>query len=284
MRSAKRLAPATTAVVWAVGARVPHWLRRAICRIGPWLVCAHPPSSVLQWEKNFRVAMGRLPVASERRAVISSWLRNNLMSLSLARWSDEDVLRCAIVSEADVAKLHESLAGPGLVLALPHMGSWDFAGAWCSRVGLKVLSVAERLPHGAYERFRDARAGMGMDILPVGQPDLMRSLVDGVRKGSAVCLLSDRDLSGRGVTVPWPSTDAVVHVPAGPAMVARLTGCDLRVASTVFRGDRVEIFVSDVIAIDTPTVMMTEAVAGFAAAVRADPTSWLMMQPLFKES
>ena len=123
-----------------------------------------------------------------------------------------------------------------------------------------------------------------MDILPVGQPDLMRSLVDGVRKGSAVCLLSDRDLSGRGVTVPWPSTDAVVHVPAGPAMVARLTGCDLRVASTVFRGDRVEIFVSDVIAIDTPTVMMTEAVAGFAAAVRADPTSWLMMQPLFKES
>ncbi len=283
MRFAKRLAPAVTAVVWAASARVPHWLRRVICTVGPWLVTVRPPSNVQQWEENFRVALGRPPTAAERRAVISSWLRNRLMSLSLARWSNEDVLRCAIISDADVAKLRESLAGPGLVLALPHMGSWDFAGAWCPTAGIKVLSVAERLPRGVYERFRDARVGMGMDILPVGQPDLMRSLVNGVRKGNAVCLLSDRDLSGRGIPVPWPNTDAVAHVPAGPALLSRLTGCDLRVASTVFRGDKVEILVGDVIPIDTPTTMMSEAVTGFASAVRTNPTSWLMMQPLFKE-
>ncbi len=282
MAGAKRLGPIVTAGVWAIGSRLPHSSRHVICVIAPWLVAFWPQPSVLQWVDNVETAVGRRPTAAERRLLVGSWLRNNLMSLSLARWSDEDVLSRVIVSDGDVAKLRASLGGPGLVLVLPHMGSWDFAGAWCARVGIKVLSVAERLPRGVYERFRDARAGMGMDILPVGQPDLMRRLVDAVRGGDAVCLLSDRDLSGRGLTVPWPGTDEVVNVPAGPALLSRITGCDLRVASTAFRGDKVEIFIGDVIPVGAPGAMLGDVVETFAAAVRRDPTSWLMMQPFFK--
>lgn len=284
MKLTKRLRPVVTDAVWGIGSRLPHWGRRVVCAVVPWGLAALPLSGIRQWSANVEATVGRQPSAAERRAVIAAWLRNNLMSLSLARWSDDDVLSRAIVSDTDLGKLRESLAGPGLVLVLPHMGSWDFAGAWCARVGIKVLSVAERLPRGSYERFRDARAGMGMDILPMGQPDLMRSLKDAVTRRNAVCLLSDRDLSGRGVEVPWPGANVFVNVPAGPALLSRITRCDLRVASTRFRGDRVEIFIGDVIPVGTPVAMMTEAVAGFAAAARRDPTSWLMLQPMFRQS
>ncbi len=282
MTHASRLRTRMTSIVWTVGSRLPHWVRRVICAVGPLVIAPLPVAGLRQWGDNVEAVSGRQPSTSQRRGIVDAWLRNNLMSLSLARWSDDDVLRRAIVTEADVAKLRQSLDGPGLVLVLPHMGSWDFAGAWCTRVGIQVLSVAERLPRGMFERFRDARAGMGMEILPVGQPDLMRALANAVHAGKAVCLLSDRDLSGRGLEVPWPGTSRVVGVPAGPALLSRLTGCDLRVVSTAFRGDSVEIRVGDVINISTPAAMMTQVVAGFAGAVEQDPTSWLMLQPMFR--
>ncbi len=216
--------------------------------------------------------------------MVSSWCRNNLMSLSLARWSDADILSRVIISDDDLGKLRASLAGPGLVLVLPHMGSWDIGGAWCARVGIKVVSVAERLPRGLYEQFRDARACMGMDILPMGQPDLMRRLVESVRGGDAVCLLSDRDLSGHGVSAPWPGSEHSIRVPAGPALLSRLTACDMRVAITRFHGDRVQLLIGDVIPITSPAAMMGEAVEQFADAVRESPTDWLMLQPFFRDA
>ncbi|MGV8847411.1 LpxL/LpxP family acyltransferase [Tessaracoccus sp.] len=282
MTCVSRLRTGVTSTVWTVGSRLPHWVRQVVCTVGPWFIAPLPVAGLRQWGDNVETIHGTQPSMSMRRGVVSAWLRNTLMSLSLARWSDDDVLRRCIVSDDDVAKLRRSLDGPGLVLVLPHMGSWDFAGAWCTRVGIKVLSVAERLPRGVYERFREARAGMGMDILPVGQPDLMRALANAVHGGRAVCLLSDRDLSGRGLEVPWPGASRVVSVPAGPALLSRLTGCDLRVVSTAFRGDSVEIRVGDVIPISTPAVMMAQVVDGFAEAVQQDPTSWLMLQPMFR--
>ncbi|RMB60103.1 LpxL/LpxP family acyltransferase [Tessaracoccus antarcticus] len=280
----RRFRSAITALVWTVGSRLPHGGRVVVCAVGSRLLGLVPLRGVRQWEDNVEVALGRRPTRAERRVLLASWLRNNLMSLSLARWSDDDVLSRVIIDDEDLERLRQSLAGPGVVLVLPHMGSWDFAGAWCARVGIKVVSVAERLPRGVYERFRDARAGMGMDILPVGQDNLMRVLADAVREGQAVCLLSDRDLSGRGLTVPWPGTGSTVNVPAGPALLARVTGCDLRVVTTAFRGDRVAVFVGDVVAAGSPATMMADVVAGFAEAVHRDPTSWLMLQPFFRDA
>ncbi len=161
MRLTRRLQPVVTRIVWAAGSRVPHWARQAICTVLPGPIAVLPLRGVRQWATNVSTALGRPPSAQERRALVSSWLRNNLMSLSLARWSDRDVLDRVIITDEDLGKLRSSLAGPGLVMVLPHMGSWDFAGAWCARVGIKVVSVAEKLPRGIYERFRDARSGMG---------------------------------------------------------------------------------------------------------------------------
>lgn len=269
-------------LAWAVGGRIPRRLGDALARVAAPLLALRRLPAVEAWGQSVTIATGVPPTPRQRRLLLAAWLRNNLWSLSLARWSDREVLTVADIDPADVAKLHESLAGPGLVLALPHMGSWDFAGAWCARVGIKVVSVAERLPRGLYERFARARAGMGMTIYPVDQPDIMTRLAEDVAARRLVCLLADRDLSSRGVPVPWPGSGRTIGVPAGPALLARRTGADLRVATTWFDGGRLRMAVSDRIEGDDPAQLMAGAVAIFADAVGRHPESWLMLRQVFR--
>lgn len=241
-----------------------------------------PLPGLARWEANVRRVLGSPPTPGERRLLLEAWLRNNLMSLSLAGWTDDEILSRVRIRGSHLARLRDSMAGPGLVLALPHMGSWDLAGAWAARLGFVVTSVAERLPSGTYERFRAARQRIGMTIHPYGDEGLMEALTTDIREGRLVCLLADRDLSGRGVEVPWPTDDhpLVVRVPAGPALLARRTGADLRVAVTIFQGDGIEIMVSDRIEVTGARETMTDVVAAFAEAIDEAPTSWLMLQPL----
>lgn len=265
-------------MIWAIGRRIPRRLGDALARIAAPLVSLRRLPAVDAWAETVTRATGSPPTRSQRRLLVENWIRNNLWSLSLAGWSDEQVLEVAEIEPEDLEKLRTSLAGPGLVLALPHMGSWDFAGAWCARVGIKVVSVAERLPHGVYEQFTTARAGMGMTIYPVDRAGLMGRLVTDVEQGRMVCLLADRDLSSHGVKVPWPGTQYRASVPAGPAQLALRCGADLRVATTRFDGPRLRLEVSDTIAGGTVTEMMAGAVAVFADAVERDPESWLMLR------
>lgn len=266
------------AVLWACGSRLPHGARELLCRAGGWLIGWFRVASVPAWEANVQVLTGRIPSRRQRQQLVTSWLRNTLMSLSLANWSRDEIMRRAVIQAADEAKLHDSLAGPGVILALPHMGSWDFAGAWCSQVGITVVSVAERLPNGVFERFRDARAGMGMEIYPVDQADLMRQLITRVRERKMVCLLSDRDLSSNGIPVEFAGRE--IRVPAGPALLARRTGADLRVALLRFSGDQVIMRVTDPIPRASAQEMMQLVTDEFEQAAREDPMSWLMLKRL----
>ena len=83
---------------------------------------------------------------------------------ALSRAADPGRLPAATAREllaADVA------AGRGAVVALPHAGNWDAAGAWVAADGWPITTVAERLkPEGVYERFVAFRESLGMEILP----------------------------------------------------------------------------------------------------------------------
>lgn len=270
-----------TQVAWALGGRLPRRVGDALAKVAAPVASLLPLPNVTQWAASVEQANGVAPTRRQRRLLIENWIRNTLWSLSLARWSDETILSVVQIEDEHVARIRESLAGPGLVLALPHMGSWDFAGAWCAAIGIKVVSVAERLPNGLFELFRDARAGMGMDIYPVDQPDLMKAMAQDVRARRLICLLSDRDLSRRGVPAPWPPAQGQVKVPAGPALLARRTGADLRVATARFEGRRLRITISERIDGGSTAELMGGVVAHFATAVRESPENWLMLRNLF---
>jgi len=123
-------------------------------------------------------------------------------------------------------------SGRGVVMALPHVGSWEWGGAYLAAIGYPMTSVAERVnPPELFQWFIDERRAMGLEIVPLDGDTgvLLRTL----RSGGLVGLLCDRDIQGNGVEVELfgePTT-----VPAGPATLALRTGAVL-IAAVVYSG------------------------------------------------
>ena len=69
-------------------------------------------------------------------------------------------------------------AGKGVILALPHLGGWEFAGAWAANVkGLKLVVVVEPVePPELFEWFVSVRAAMGMEVVALGPEAASASL------------------------------------------------------------------------------------------------------------
>ena len=185
--------------------------------------------------------------------------------------------------------LDEAMAqGGGAVLALPHMGNWDHAGAWATLRFGGLTTVAERLrPESLYDRFVSYRESLGMEVLGLGEPEVVRTLARRLQEGRLVCLLADRDLVGRGVDVTFMGETA--SMPPGPAMLAVMASVPLLPVSTwhVEGGTRARILppipvpagVSDR---TEQVALMTQAMAdAFAQEIRAHPADWHMMQRLW---
>lgn len=270
------------AALFSVGSRLPPRLARPLAWSAAQTAGRLRLAPLERWRANVEHVTGTLPDRRAVRAMVRHWTLNNLWSLSLERWSDDAVLDRALITEDEFAGLGVSLGGPGLILALAHMGSWDFAGAWCARVGIKVVSVAERLPGGLFERFRAAREAMGMTIYAADEPGLMGKLTAEVRAGHMVCLLTDRDLSGRGAEVSWPS-GRTSTMPLGAALLARRTGAHLCTTTTHFEGGQLRMRVSAPVDTGGTAITTTQRLAdGFGAAIVADPTNWLVLQRLVR--
>lgn len=127
-------------------------------------------------------------------------------------------------------------AGTAPVLALPHLGGWEWAAAWLSRVqGWPVAAVAERLePPELYEWFLDYRSQLGIRIIPLG-PSAAGEVASCLAEGSIVCLLCDRDLSGDGIEVEFFGERTTI--PGGPAVMALRSGAPLLPVGVFFDGD-----------------------------------------------
>ncbi|MGV9369365.1 phosphatidylinositol mannoside acyltransferase [Micromonospora tulbaghiae] len=185
---------------------------------------------------------------------------------------------------ADVA------AGRGAVVALPHAGNWDAAGAWVAATGWPMTTVAERLPDGVYERFVGFREGLGMEILPnTGGPrPAFDVLVDRLRAGHVVPLLADRDLSARGVEVDF--FGGRTRMPAGPALLAIRTGAPLYVASMWYEPDAACASIEgplplpdpDSAPLDARVRTVTQRIAdGLAVGIARHPQDWHMLQRMW---
>ena len=189
------------------------------------------------------------------------------------------------MTTVDEHRMRESVAsGRGTILALPHSGNWDHAGAWCGATGVPFTTVAERLkPESLYDRFVEFRESLGMEVLPLtgGDRPTFDVLVERLEAGGTLCLLSDRDLSARGVDVDF--FGATARMPAGPATLALRTGATLIPVTLSFTEDGWHcVFHPEVERSDVPT--MTQAVAdAFARGIAAHPADWHMLQRLWLE-
>ena len=173
--------------------------------------------------------------------------------------------------------------GRGVVLALPHAGNWDHAGAWCGATGAPFTTVAERLqPESLFDRFVAFRESLGMEVLPLtgGPRPPSEVLVERLAAGGMLCLLADRDLSARGVDVAFFGSTA--RMPAGPATVTLRTGAALIPVTLAFGGPGEWLCTFHDEVPHTDVRAMTQQVAdAFAAGIAAHPQDWHMLQKLW---
>ena len=115
--------------------------------------------------------------------------------------------------------------GNGTILALPHLGGWEWAGRWMVEQGYQMTVVVEALdPPELFEWFTELREDLGMHVVPTG-PEAGAAVAKALRANHVVCLLCDRDLERNGVEVEFFRERTTL--PAGPAMMALRTGAAL---------------------------------------------------------
>ena len=93
---------------------------------------------------------------------VRSYLRYWCELFRLPSWPTEDVVRR--LRTVDEHLVRDAYAqGRGVVVPLPHMANWDWAGAWACATGMPLATVAERLrPERLYDEFVAYRATLGM--------------------------------------------------------------------------------------------------------------------------
>jgi len=287
----ERLSDALYGLGWAAVKTLPEPAARALFRTLADQVWKRRGKSVLRLEANLkRVVPDADParLAALSRAGMRSYMRYWMESFRLPTWSPERIK--ASIDVTDAHRLTDGLdSGRGVILALPHLGNWDLAGAWVT-TDLKVpfTTVAERLkPESLYDRFVAYREGLGMEVLPHNGGAAFGTLARRLRSGGLVCLVADRDLSASGVEVSFFGDTA--RMPAGPALLAQQTGA-LLLPVTLSYDDTPVMKARIHPPVEVPesgdraarTAAMTQALAdAFAVGIAEHPEDWHMLQRLW---
>lgn len=270
---ARTVPPAVAAPAAAVGARVAARLSGDQRKVV---------------ERNLRRAAGRELSRRELSrgvdAVFDSYAHYWLDSLRLPSMDAASIDRGFSV---DGLALVESMldAGTPPILALPHLGGWEWAAAWMTRVrGWPVAAVAERLePPELFDWFVEFRRSLGVEVIATG-PSAGAEVAAAIAGGSLVCLLSDRDLTGDGVEVEFFGERTTL--PGGPALLALRTGAPLVPVGVYYRDGGCHGVVLD--PLDTQrrgrlrqdvTRVTQDLAAALEELIRRAPEQWHLLQP-----
>lgn len=277
---------------WSIVRRMPQPIANSAFQAGADVMWRRQGPSVLQLRSNLSRVL-RDDQLSDLDDITRDGLRRYLRywqeAFRLPGLSTQQIAESFQV-DAGLHHLDDAMAGgDGAIMALPHMGNWDLAGAWATLRYGGLTTVAERLkPESLYDRFVDYRTSLGMEILPLGGTDTIRLLADRLRGGSMVCLLADRDLQGSGIPVDFFSSTA--SMPAGPAMLSLMTGAPLMPVSVwhTDEGTRATIEAPLPIPDQGPrgqrVRQLTQSAAdAFARGIAEHPADWHMMQKLWHE-
>ena len=240
---------------WTVVKAMPRRVSERAFRAAADMATVRNGGGTRQLRKNLRRVVG--PAMSELRmdALVGDALR------SYSRYWLE-TFRLEAMDHAAVAASFEQhmtgkehidaglARGKGVVIALPHSGNWDASGVWLVHHNGPFTTVAERL-----------------------------------RANRVVCLLADRDLSRNGIEVSFFGEPA--RMPAGPALLAAMTGATLHAVHSYFLDDGWGHSVSAPIELpgahlrEKVTIATQRLADYFAEGITRYPADWHMLQRLW---
>jgi phosphatidylinositol dimannoside acyltransferase len=197
-----------------------------------------------------------------------------------------DTIRKRFSIESGYEHLVEHMErGNGVIMALPHVGTWEWGGAWLALQGYPMTSVAEPLePPELYQWMVSQREAIGLKIVML-EPKASGVLLRTLRAGGLVGLLCDRDLIGNGVEVEFFGERTTL--PGGPATLALRTGAAL-LPTAVYSGPGLHHTGVIMPPVDTErtdslradVARVTQAVAkDLERLIRRAPDQWHLFQP-----
>lgn len=176
-------------------------------------------------------------------------------------------------------------AGKGIVFALPHVGNWEIAGIVADDMGLNLMAVAEHLSNQRItDWFLDVRARFGIEIVLTSDPERRSKMVRHLKSGGSLALLSDRDITGRGVTAPFFGEET--SLPSGPIALAEITKAVLIPVCAYFNEDGYTIEIEEPIELPDGGARQARLNAGAKLVAEAmerliskHPDQWHLFQP-----
>jgi lauroyl/myristoyl acyltransferase len=289
-----RLTDAGYGLGWSVVCRLPESWAQSAFRLFADLAWRRQGPSVQVLEGNLRRVIGSEAPGGQLRGlsrqVLRSYARYWLEVFRLPVIPVDRLLGGMRVTGHIRTAFGYLAAGRGVILALPHMGNYDLAGAWLIATGAgSVTAVAERLqPESVYDRFVAFREGIGMEVLPAsgGACSAFGILAQRLRAGKTVGLVCDRDVTGRGMEVEFFGEKA--RMMGGAAALAVQTGAALMPVILWFEGNQWGAHVHEEIPVPAEgdgaqkaAAMMQEVARLFEAGIRAHPQDWHMLQRVF---
>jgi phosphatidylinositol dimannoside acyltransferase len=283
---------------WKLICRVPEsWARWAFTEVadiawrrqGPKVQVLEANLRRVLAYKNGRAEVDGKELRTLSRAALRSYARYWLEVFRLPVIPVERILSGMHIDAAGEEALFANLkAGRGVVIALPHMGNFEQAGAWVVARGAgSFTTVAERLrPESVYEAFVRFRESLGMEVLPLtGGMSPFGTLAQRLRAGKLVCLVSDRDLKESGVEVEMFGEKARI---AATAALALHTGAALMPVATWFEGDDWGAHIYEEIPVpqtgtraEKIAAMSQELARVFEIGIAEHPQDWHMLQKVF---
>lgn len=175
--------------------------------------------------------------------------------------------------------------GRGVVLAMPHLGAWEWAGFWTTAVQhIPVTTVVEAVePPELAAWFTGLRKDFGFEIIALG-PSSGTAAAAALTSNRILTLLCDRDVAGGGIEVEFFGERTTL--PGGPATLALRSGAALICSTVYFDGDH-HLGIANP-PIDTSrhgrfredvTRVTQELAHEFEGLIRQAPEQWHLLQP-----
>src|SRR4051794_15865486 len=272
----------------ALARALPAPVAEGVARAGGFGAAHASPERRAQVERNLRrvhgPGFGGFALRRATDATFESYARYWVESFRLPGTSP-DVLDAGM-SYQGLGHVDEALAhGRGAIIALPHLGGWEWAGFWVAAVRHQPITVVvEALdPPDLFEWFVELRRSFGMNVVPLG-PDVAAHVVRALKANHLVALLCDRDIGGGGIEVEFFGERT--RLPAGPATLALRTGAALLPTAAYYRGRghlgvcRPPIPTERRGSLREDVTRITQLLAyELEALIRAAPEQWHLLQP-----
>lgn len=205
--------------------------------------------------------------------------------LRLPSLSDETVL--GLVEVEGLEHLEAARArGRGVLFVSPHLGNFELGGRYLAARGLRVAGYAEE-PRERWLRtvYRRRRQVMGVTVLPLGQD--ARAAVRHLKAGGLLALFADRAIGTRAHDVGFCGGRR--PLPAGPAVLARLTGAAVLPSCLVLTPGGPRRYVWQIeppigLAPDCDDAVATQIIADrLSELVRRHPAQWFVFDEAWRD-